>query len=427
MGLPLCVGNGRRILSWLCVAFSTLVITYNIKGFGNGHIQLHERSGIHKTSCIDFTGFKLKHCEYMEYEQMMANFTEHQNVSVNVQIGEAPVNQSIRNIRYKQVAFLKIHKAGSSTAQNIFLRYGYSRNLLFVLSKVRKEQYDNVISLSSSLNENNTIAPPINKTFDVLCNHVLYNREAFQKYIPGNTAYIGIVREPFEMFLSTLNYFRPEYIFKTIKAITPVLNYLVDPWKYEKGLPLTYSLTNNRMALEFDFPKHLFKTYSKEESEAYLSKLDQEFHFVIIMEYFAESVVMMRRILGWSIKDVLYVKKNSAKKYSFVDNTYRYLYQRFAKLDYDLYNFYYIKLWEKIKLEGIDFQLELSFFQNLRKAVEDYCIKHKQTVLPYHVPDSKWSTAFNVTRKDCDLLLLNEMKFVSLIRQRQQTNTTNQK
>jgi hypothetical protein len=49
------------------------------------------------------------------------------------------------------------------------------------------------------------------------------------------------------------------------------------------------------MAVEFDFPSSLFNKYSKEESTAYLEKLDSEFHLVIILEYFMESVVLMRR------------------------------------------------------------------------------------------------------------------------------------
>lgn len=85
---------------------------------------------------------------------------------------------------------------------------------MFVLPKVRKGHYDNVISQGTSLNEDNIVPPSKNNTFDILCCHVLYNRRAFQKYIPGKTAYIGIVREPFEQFIFTLKYFRPHTYLK---------------------------------------------------------------------------------------------------------------------------------------------------------------------------------------------------------------------
>lgn len=164
--------------------------------------------------------------------------------------------------------------------------------------------------------------------------------------------------------------------------------------KYEK----VYSYTNNRMALEFDFPRHLFTNYTRKESQAYLSKIDNEFHFVIIMDFFLESIVMMRRILGWNVKDVLFFKKNYAKEYLRIGNRYRNLYERFAKLDYDLFNFFYRGLWEQIRLEGIDFQLELKYFKYLRQVVEDYCIREATMADQYLVQASLWNEAFNVTR-----------------------------
>ncbi|XP_071120020.1 galactosylceramide sulfotransferase-like [Mytilus edulis] len=321
---------------------------------------------------------------------------------------------------FKRVAFVKVHKAGSSTAQNIFLRYGESRNFTFVISRVRDHHYDNVISLQSSLNNDNILPPPPNRTFDILCCHVLYNNEAFHKYMPIDTAFIGIVREPFDQFLSTLNYFRPTHILKNIIAENKVLKYLQYPTHYEHGLPYWWSMTNNRMAVEYGFPSNLFRQYSAEESMAYLRKLDKELQFVIIMEYFTESVVMMRRILGWTIKDVLYLRKNTARKaYQFVDNTNRYLYERYAKLDYDLYNFFYKRLWSQIQKEGLDFQLELLYFDRLREEVEDYCIFKAHHSKGYYVETSKWSMPFTVTQKDCEYLNMGEMSFVEKIRHRQ--------
>lgn len=138
------------------------------------------------------------------------------------------------------------------------------------------------------------------------------------------------------------------------------------------------------------------------------------------MEYFTESVVMMRRVLGWTIKDVLYLRKNSARRsYAFADNTHRHLYERFAKLDYDLYNFFYRRLWSQIHNEGLDFQLELLYFDRLRKEVEDYCMYKVDKSSGYIVAASRWSAAFVVSRDDCDYLKKNELFFVERIRRRQ--------
>lgn len=330
---------------------------------------------------------------------------------------DSNIHQKDVNSYYRRIAFLKVHKAGSSTAQNIFLRYGESRNLTFLLSKVRKRQWDNVISVDSTLNRDNTMPPPENKTFDVLCCHVLYDNFAWKKYMPADTAYIGITREPFEQFLSTLNYFNP---LRRITSYNKVLEYLKKPQAYEKGVSPRKSLTNNRMAAEFGFPLKLFNQYSKSESNNYLDKLDKEFQFVIIMDYFIESIVMMRRVLGWEIKDVLYLKKNAARKaYHFVDYTHRYLYEDFAKLDYDLYNHFFKRLWDQIRDEGPDFHEELLYFSRLRKEVEDYCLHQAKRNDEFKVNQSKWGDEFLVTLTDCKYLRMHESTFVKNIRNRQ--------
>lgn len=323
--------------------------------------------------------------------------------------------------KFDKYIFLKVHKAGSSTGQNIFLRYGVSHNLTFLLSRVRRGQYNNVISTTTTLNDMNTQPPPPNKTFDILCCHVNYNKEAFEHYIKGNVAYIGIVREPFDHFYSSLNYFRPGHIFKNIKAVDPVLKYLQNPWKYEEGLAVQYSFTNNRMALEFDFPRSLFKNYSEDESMKYLQKLNAEFELVIVMDYFLESVVLMRRLLNWTTKDIIYLKKNSGEKHPSVNSTYKEMYRKFARLDHDLYNFFNRSLWERIKKEGFDFQQEVSYFDNLNTRIVEFCKQEKVTKSynTHFVTASKWSTEFNVTYEDCSLLFISESPFVSKIRQNQ--------
>lgn len=355
-----------------------------------------------------------------ETERTFVEQSRTNKMSTNSYYNTIHTNYSTSRKGYNRVAFLKVHKAGSSTAQNIFLRYGESRNLTFVISKHREGQYDNVISTATSMNTANTLPPPPNKTFDVLCCHVLYNKETFDKYMPNDTAYIGIIREPFEQFLSTLNYFRVKNIFVKIKADNPVLVYLQEPVQYERGISRYHSFTNNRMATEFDFPASLYTNYSKQESLSYLEKLDREFQLVIILEHFTESVVLMRRLLGWKIKDILYLKKNVARKdYSFVDYTHRYLYERFAKLDYDLYNYFYKRLWDRIRLEGDDFHLELLYFNRLRKEVEDYCTDTKNRYVVYQVNASSWGDAFSVDASDCNFLKMHESKFVNMIRTRQ--------
>lgn len=319
----------------------------------------------------------------------------------------------------QHIAFLKVHKAASSTAQNIFLRFGWNRNLTFVLSPAKNQfGYPNIISLRESLTNSNILPPPSNKHYDILCNHVFYSKEAFSKFMPSDTAFIGIIREPFELYKSILNYFKPRYIFKKIEGSSPASSFLRDPEKFEPKGRLSNSWTNNRMALEFGFPTSAFSVYNQTIVDSYLAKLDKEFKLVLIAEYMEDSVVLMRRLLNWKTKDILYLNLNVAhkKNESMLSKAFdRDFYHKHAKLDYALYNFFYVRLRKQIRQQGEDFDKELLDFKELRKRTQEYCTQTKMS-RPLEVQASPWSENFTVDRSDCNSMKRGEIPFVTMIR-----------
>ncbi|KAK3578808.1 hypothetical protein CHS0354_030229 [Potamilus streckersoni] len=322
----------------------------------------------------------------------------------------------------RHVAFLKVHKAASSTAQNIFLRFGWARNLTFVLSPAKnKFGYPNIISLRESLTNSNILPTPKDKSFDILCNHVMYSKSAFDYFLPKDTMYIGILREPYEQYKSTLNYFHPSYIFNRILGNFPASSYIRDPKKYEPGSVIS-SWTNNRQALEFGFPLHLFHKFNTSEVQLILEKLASEFRLVIIAELMEESIILMRRYLHWSVKDVVFLDKNVAinkKESDLVQSNDRQFYRQWAKLDYELYEFFFRKLRSQIRDEGPDFDQELLLFKEVRKNTSIFCLNNpnKDEFLP--IKKSKWSEPFNITWEDCRLMRMGEITFVQMIRERQ--------
>ncbi|XP_060593015.1 galactose-3-O-sulfotransferase 2-like [Ruditapes philippinarum] len=322
----------------------------------------------------------------------------------------------------QHIAFLKVHKAASSTAQNIFLRYGWNKQLTFVLSPAKNPfGYPNIISLRESLTNSNILPPPPNKHYDILCNHVFYTKEAFSKFMPSDTAYIGIIREPFELYKSILNYFRPRYIFKKIEGPNPASTFLRDPKKFEPKGRVSSSWTNNRMAVEFGFPESVFTVYNETIVNNYLAKLDTEFTLVMIAEYMEDSVVLMRRLLGWQTKDILFLNLNIAhkKNESMLSQTFdRDFYRRYAKVDYALYNFFYIRLRKQIREQGVDFDEELLAFKDLRKRTQEYCSQTK-VVRPLFVAESRWGKSFTIGKSDCNDMRRGEINFVTMIRMRQ--------
>mgnify|MGYP000045936648 FL=1 len=304
----------------------------------------------------------------------------------------------------------------------LLFRFGWNHNLTFVLSPAKnKFGYPNIISLREGMTSNNTLNPPAGKTFDVLCNHVVYNRTSWNKYMPKDTLYVGILREPYEFFKSCLNYMRPGYVFNKIKSSQPGSEFLKDPLKYEPKSSIM-SFTNNRMAVEFGCPDELVKSLDKQKIIEFVQQIDTDFGMVIIAEHFEESVVLLRRYMKWSTKDIIYLDKNIALKKNstkLVGPYDRQLYKRFAKIDYALYEHFYRKLREQIRNEGYDYDDELLHYKEVRKMAVEFCGPGKDPIAKLSVKESKWSDGFDITYDECLLLKKGEITFVQDIRFRQ--------
>ena len=332
------------------------------------------------------------------------------------------VQQEIRH-----VAYIKVHKTASSSIQNIFFRFGFDRNLTFVLPSA-DSRYPNVISNLETINEKNIRPPPLSKYFDISCLHVLYNRTAFDRVLPNDTIYIGSLRDPFDQFMSAMLYFD---MFKGLKIQGPnaITDFLKDPENHDNTISNSkyafFSFTKNRMAIDFGFPKDVIITQRKDDIQAHIEKLNKEIALVMISEHFDESIVLLKRILKWSVKDILYVRKNdnsNKNKSIIIDENDRDRYRKLSVIDHTLYEYFYLKLWRQINME-VMFHEEVLYFKTVRNKVEKHCFKRRTSQgfisSDLTIPKSYWNEEFKITAEFCTLLLISEMDFVIKIRDTQ--------
>ena len=326
-----------------------------------------------------------------------------------------------------QIGFLKVHKAASTTVQAIFLRFGWKRNLTFVLPpEFNYFRYPNIISLYDPPNERNMLPPPVNTSFDILCHHVLYDKEAWDKVLPLGYALIGSVRDPWELFKSMLSYMNPYYI-RRMKSDDKVTTFLQDPLKFEPN-DTQLSFTNNRMSIEFGVNPDIIKTRDFKGFQEFLQKIGQEFDLVIIAEQLDESLILLKRFLNWSLKDILYTSKNvrnmtyTAKDIPRKNNLDKF--KTFCAFDYLLYDFFKQKLKTQILAEGPLFSSEVRRFQEIQEHVENFCKRFPKHIPFVGIAESEWNPEFLVGREDCDLLLKYEITFTQEIRKRQYGSAT---
>lgn len=312
-------------------------------------------------------------------------------------------------------AFLKVHKAASGTATSIFFRFGMTRGLTFLLPK-----WLNLASSSESLKESQ-IYPKLNKSFDIITCHSIFNKTQYEKFIHKDSVYIGIVREPYLQFKSSMNYMAPQYVYN-ISIDHPIQQYLKNPLKYETAKSPRLSWINNRQAAEFGTPDLIIMNQNQSAMLEYLQELDRTFHLVIISEYFDESIVLLRRVLNWKLPDILYRRlhiRGWDRKITLPRTNDRRLYRRYAFADYAIYDHFYKRLWKQISLAGEDFFAEVIYFKQIRDEVDDYCKVYPNMTEAYTIEKSDWNERFSVDKGFCAMILAEEEDWVKQIARKQ--------
>lgn len=314
-----------------------------------------------------------------------------------------------REVRH--IAFLKVHKAASGSATSIFFRFGTTRKLKFLRPK-----WLNIVSSSETISDKQ-IHNGAYKPFDIMTSHVIYNRAAFEKYLHNDSAYIGIVREPYIQFKSSMNYMAPKYVYN-ISDNDPIQQYLRNPSRYEQGKGPRFSWINNRQATEFGTPDQIIITQNVTAMNEYVQKLDKEFHLVIIAEYFDESVVLMRRMLNWKLSDILYRRlhiRGWDRKQTIPKAHDRRLYRKWAFADYAIYDFFFQRLWRQIRQAGEDFFQELLFFKQVREEMDDFCKVYPNISTTYIIQKSQWNPKLVIDKELCGQIFSEEEDWVKVI------------
>ena len=271
------------------------------------------------------------------------------------------------------ILFLKTHKTGSSTVTNILNRYGDTRDLTFALPSKGYSFY----SYNSFILK---FAVPFWKAPNILCNHARYNKVPMNWLFPKETTrYITLLREPTQHFESIFNFFKvgrrflatknvsvpletflrhTAFYLRQAKNITGILKLIKNPALFELGLDPKYQ---NNLAVVRN----------------YIRFLQQEFDLVMLMEYFDESLVLLKRRFCWKIEDILYFKLNErrGKDKQELSSKVKEQILKWNSGDALLYDVFNQTLWKMIEEEGPDFFKDLALFRKELESIKSTCLR----------------------------------------------------
>lgn len=316
--------------------------------------------------------------------------------------------------------FVKVHKAGSDTLAVMFQRFGHERNLTFILPT---HEWD--LRWPYNMRQKDYL-PLKTKEFNILTYHCLYNRTLMHQLMPKQTKYIAILREPYTQFKSAFNYFNLAGKMKdrNISRLHPSENFdlfLSNPDFYAKQLKTRYQ--PNFIAFDLGYPpeerNNLHKIFS------FVKQLDMDFDLMLIMEYFEESLVLLRRQFCWPLRSILYISKNVRKYKNFVTKTnandgheeyYKMLHKKWSQIDYILYDHFNETFWKKMASHS-DINEEVEYFKELNNNVTTYCMTPLSRREKFYKVDAcKWTEPFIVTADMCDRMRNHVLGYIKVLK-----------
>ncbi|XP_078588183.1 galactose-3-O-sulfotransferase 3-like [Branchiostoma floridae x Branchiostoma japonicum] len=320
-----------------------------------------------------------------------------------------------------KLAFIKVHKAASSTIMQILQRFGYLRKLSFVqhISRDVNGLYPH------GLSKPNFLMPPQGESHDILTYHTVYDRPNIERLLTPDAKFVTILREPFKHFASAF----PFYGYKKILNVTapnPLEAFLENPGFYDNLNRGVYK-TKSPMAMDLGLPLRLLSPSYQNEiantTRQFINKISQEFDLVMISDHFDESLVLFKRLMCWDLKDILYYKYNNYNYSSQYDTSkisqkLRDNHKEWDALDYALYEHFNNTLWKKIAMEGNSFVQELAHFRDVELKMRVHCNSDYSALEPIVISETPWNSAFQIDSEYCTWAKMFHLCYYYLIRDR---------
>jgi PHD/YefM family antitoxin component YafN of YafNO toxin-antitoxin module len=298
-------------------------------------------------------------------------------------------NHTDERQKVDRISFLKVQKSGSSTVACIFIRFGINNNLSMFLPKQ-----------SSVSKKKQELLLRDKRHYNIFIIHTHYNYNFFT-HIVHNPTIIGLIRRPETRLISHAFFFglAKKFGLKGLSEQDFINEVVRNTSKYG---------VQNRMGTFFglDDPS-IPEQYLRQQ----LVKLNSEFTLVLILERLDESLVILKRLLRWSIFDIIYAAKKTKHHNGVNLNASQIKHLEFTnKVEYAIYNFFYEELERKIQTTGNDFQREVAQFKYVLNQTRDFCNLTRENQEPFYTfPASKWDDSFTLSKKDCKIIFKKDV------------------
>jgi len=264
---------------------------------------------------------------------------------------------------------------------------------------------------------------------DILCSHSRFNKKPMNWLFPPDTSkYVTILRNPVDNFESVFNYYHLGKTFGLGDNPDHSLEKFLDnpmPYYIEHSCRELTCLGRNPMMFDLGLDFKYFENVTAVTE--YIQFLDKEFDLVVIMDYFDESLVLMKRMLCWEVDDILHIKLNERQdkeKATNLSAEVRENIRRWNKADVLLFNYFNETFWRKVTMEGPGFHKDLSAFRRRKQEIKQLCLNGNRLQNVYgrkYVKGYTLRNDLNLSSKVlCESLVRKENDFLAYLRKKRE-------
>ncbi|XP_047435111.1 galactosylceramide sulfotransferase-like [Mugil cephalus] len=298
---------------------------------------------------------------------------------------DASNSQQNKNICVPKVdiMFLKTHKTGSSTLLNILFRFGEKNKLKFAFPSSRND-----FLYPSPFHHMYVHDYTPGMCYNIMCNHMRFNAPEVSKVLPKDTFYITILRDPAELFESAFHYYGPTVpLIMKMPGKNKMSEFLRDPDRY--FIPDGFNSFYLKNLLFFDFGWDSTLDPDDPHVEESIRLIAEQFHLVMLMEYFEESLILFKDTLCWD--DLLFFKLNFRKESTVSSLTpeLRRKALEWNAIDWKLYMHFNFTFWKKVESYGRKrMEMDVAELRRRNAHMVDICIKGGHAVEAERIDDA---------------------------------------
>ena len=323
----------------------------------------------------------------------------------------------------KNVIFLKTHKTGSSTVINIMQRYANENNLKVALPTTLHK-----LGWPHPFQETDLFEHSTGDKYNILCNHAIFNKERMLNIMESkDTKIVTIVRDPLHQFESISKYYYFARLFSLNETANVLDQFFNKSFKdvFEISYKNPYNMGLAKNPITFDMGKDTWNQRNF-AINAILMEVRKEFDLVMISDYMSESLVLLKKLLCWDIKDVAYFtmnkRPNEYRQQILNNKRTREKVKQWNKIDYTIFNFYNETFWRKIRNGGKRLQQDVTDLNNLNKRLASKCLHNGIN----YAESLNWFPKLkkNIPMKssiyhECEAMLKQEIPFTTFLKLKQ--------